>query len=68
MESTITNVVGTETTSFKQSNQISFRFLALSVAVVLIAVDLWLVVSLIHFGIKTGNRRQLKAMYVIVNT
>ena len=61
MESTITNVVGTETTSFEQSNQISFRFLALSVAVILMAVDLWLVVSLIHFGIKTRKWRQLKA-------
>ena len=61
MESTITNVVGTETTSFEQSNQKKIGIFHLSVSVVLMAVDLWLVVSLIHFGIKTRKWRQLKA-------
>ena len=61
MESTITNALGTETTSFEQSNQRRIRFFAVTVSIVLMAVDLWLIVSLIHFGIKTRKWRQLKA-------
>ena len=60
MESTITNVFGAQTTSFEQSNQIRIRYFTLSVLVVLMAVDLWLVVSLIHFGIKTKKWRGLQ--------
>ena len=61
MESTITNALGTETTFIEQSNQRRIRFFALSVSVILMAIDLWLIVSLIHFGIKTRKWRQLKA-------
>ena len=60
MESTIINVSGTETTSFEQSDQRKIQFFALSVSVVSTAVDLWLVVSLIHFGIKTKKWRRLQ--------
>ena len=60
MESTTTNVVGTETTSFEQSNQRKFRFFALGIAAILMVVDFWLVVSLVHFGIKTKKWRGLQ--------
>ena len=60
MASKITNVFGAETTSFEQSNQIKIRYFTLSVLVVLMAINLWLVVSLIHFGIKTKKWRGLQ--------
>ena len=46
------SVVVASTLPYKQSNQEDIRFIALGVYVVLIIVDVWIIISLIHFGIK----------------
>ena len=53
MKLTMPSVVVASTLPYKQSNQEDIRFIALGVYVVLMIVDVWIIISLIHFGIKT---------------
>ena len=50
----------TTTTLYKQPNQKQLKFLYLSFYIVLMIVDLWLIISLIHYGIKTKKWRGLQ--------
>ena len=59
MTSLMTSAIPTELSSPKQSNHI--RFVGLCVYIVLMIVDLWLIISLIHFGIKTRKWRRLQS-------
>ena len=60
MTSTISNAVGTETILHAQSNQEQIRFFALGIYVILMILDMWIIISLIHFGIKTKKFRRLQ--------
>ena len=55
----MTSAIPTESSSPEQSNHI--RFVALGVYIVLMIVDLWIIISLIHFGIKTRKWRRLQS-------
>ena len=59
MTSPMASAIPTESSSPEQSNHI--RFVALGVYIVLMIVDLWLIISLIHFGIKTKKWRRLQS-------
>ena len=58
MTSPMTSAIPTESSS-EQSNHI--RFVSLGVYIVLMIVDLWIIISLIHFGIKTRKWRRLQS-------
>ena len=53
------SAIPTKSSSPEQSNHI--RFVALGVYIVLMIVDLWIIISLIHFGIKTRKWRRLQS-------
>ena len=55
----MTSAIPTESSSPEQSNHI--RFVGLGVYIVLMIVDLWIIISLIHFGIKTRKWRRLQS-------
>ena len=59
MTSPMTSAIPTESTSPEQSNHITFFLLG--VYIMLMIVDLWLIISLIHFGIKTKKWRRLQS-------
>ena len=50
----------TTTIPHEPSNQIQTRFVYLSFYIVLMIVDLWLIISLIHYGIKTKKWRRFQ--------
>ena len=50
----------TTTTLYDQSNQERTRYIVLGFFIVLMIVDLWLIISLIHYGIKTTKWRRLQ--------
>ena len=50
----------TATTLYNQSNQEQTRYIILGFLIVLMIVDLWLIISLIHYGIKTTKWRRLQ--------
>ena len=60
MTSTSAHAVGTETISHEQSNQEQIRFFALGFYILLMTMDMWIIISLIHFGIKTRKWRRLQ--------
>ena len=60
MKLTIPNVVVASTFPYTPSDQEDIRFFALGVYVVLMTVDVWIIISLIHFGIKTKKWRYLQ--------
>ena len=57
MTSPMTSAIPTEPSSPEQSNYI--RFVGLCVYIVLMIVELWIIISLTHFGIKTRKWRRL---------
>ena len=59
MTSPMTSAIPTESASPELSNHITF--VALGVYIMLMIVDLWLIISLIHFGIKTRKWRRLQS-------
>ena len=59
MTSPLTDAIPIELLSPEQSNHI--RFVGLGVYIVLMIVDLWIIISLIHFGIKTKKWRRLQS-------
>ena len=59
MTSPMTSAIPTESSTPEQSKYI--RFVGLDVYIVLMIVDLWLIISLIHFGIKTRKWRRLQS-------
>ena len=59
MTSLMTSAIPTESASPEQSNHV--RFVALGIYIVLMIVDLWLIISLTHFGIKTRKWRRLQS-------
>ena len=60
MKLTISSVIVASTLPYKQSNQEEIRFFALGVYVVLMTVNVWIIISLIHFGIKTKKWRHFQ--------
>ena len=61
MKLTISSVVVASTFPYTTpSDQEEIRFFALGVYVVLMTVDVWITISLIHFGIKTKKWRHLQ--------
>ena len=59
MTSPMTSAIPTESSSSEQSNHI--RFVGLGVYIVLMIVELWIIISLTHFGIKTRKWRRLQS-------
>ena len=55
----MTSAIQTDLFSPEQSNHI--RFFGLGIYIVLMIVDLWIIISLIHFGIKTKKWRRLQS-------
>ena len=55
----MTSAIPTESSSPELSNYI--RLVSLGVYIVLMIVDLWIIISLIHFGIKTKKWRRLQS-------
>ena len=55
----ITSAIPTESSFPEQSNHI--RVVALGIYIVLMIVDLWIIISLTHFGIKTRKWRRLQS-------
>ena len=53
MKFPVSSAVAESTLPYKQSNVEEIRFFALGVYVLLMTVDVWIIISLIHFGIKT---------------
>ena len=60
MKLNIPSVVVANIFSYKQSDQEEIQFFALGVYCVLMTVDVWITISLIHFGIKTKKWRHLQ--------
>ena len=59
--STINDSVTTITIQQEKSNEEQTRFIYLCFYIVLMIVDLWLIISLIHYGIKTKKWRRLQS-------
>ena len=60
MKLTIPNVVVASTFPYTPSDQEDIRFFAIGVYVLLMTVDVWIIISLIHFGIKSKKWRYLQ--------
>ena len=60
MKLTIPSVVVASTFPYTPSGQEEIQFFALGIYCVLMTVDVWIIISLIHFGIKTKKWRYLQ--------
>ena len=60
MKLTIPSVVVASTFPYTPSDREDIRFFAFGAYCVLMTVDIWIIISLIHFGIKTKKWRHLQ--------